>query len=268
MAAGSGPLAGRSLLAVFAHPDDESIACGGLLARCARLGARVALLCLTRGEHGPDATGIASTPAMLGEVRSRELRAAADQLGVATLVVRDYEDGMLPWVDQAALETDIRRVIRRLGPDVVVTFGDDGLYGHPDHVTVHERTAAAVAAMRDEAPALYFVTIPPGAIRTIVQHAEEVGSSSGRPGSPRHVLGIADPDAFGALAAPPSLVVDVSGTAARKLAAIRCHRTQLADDSLMLVGECDAGRLLGVEHFHRAEVGARGETFLDRLPPV
>jgi LmbE family N-acetylglucosaminyl deacetylase len=263
-------LTGRSLLAVFAHPDDESLACGGLLARCAELGAEVSLLCVTRGEHGPqeDRTP-GSTRDALGEVRSQELRAAADVLGVANLLVLDYEDGMLPWVDAAELEADIAGAIRRIHPEVVVTFGEDGLYGHPDHVAVHERTTAAVAALGADAPALYFVTIPPGAMRAVVRHAAAVAARGGDP-SPRQILGIADPDAFGALAATPTLVVAAGGFAARKLAAIRCHRTQLANDALALIGDGDAARLLGTEHFHRAAVGARGETFIERFaaPPV
>ena len=264
---------GRSLLAVFAHPDDESLACGGLIAWCAELGAQVSLLSVTRGEHGPRHDRAPdSEPAPLGEVRSRELRAAADVLGVGTLIVLDYEDGMLPWVESADLEADIARAIRRVGPEIVITFGEDGLYGHPDHVAVHERTTAAVAALGTEAPALYFVTIPSDAMRAVVRHAAEAFSGSGGDGTAHRVLGIADPDAFGALAAPPTLVVDVGGFAARKLAAIRCHRTQLDEerDALMFVGEGDAARLLGTEHFHRAEVGARGETFIERLasPPL
>src|ERR671911_598751 len=96
----------RSLLAVFAHPDDEALACGGLLAWCAALGARVSLLCTTRGEHGWPRGGD------IGATRTRELEAAARVLGVADIVVLDHEDGMLPWIDAASLEADIGNTIR------------------------------------------------------------------------------------------------------------------------------------------------------------
>lgn len=258
-------LRGRSLLAVFAHPDDESLACGGLLAWCAELGARVSLLCATHGEDGPDA----DAPAALRETRARELQAAARVLGVSDLVVLDHPDGMLPWVDAAALEADILDAIRRVRPDVVITFGEDGLYWHQDHIAIHERTTAAVAAlevMGDPAPALYYVTMPPHGMRAVVNHAEDTAARQGSGGqAPRLILGIEDADAFGALAAAPTLVVDASAFAARKLAAIKCHRTQLADSALNLVAENDAPRLLGTEHFRRAEVGSGAAAFIERF---
>src|SRR4029078_419124 len=150
-------LRGRSLLAVFAHPDDESLACGGLIARCADLGAQVSLLCVTHCEHGQGTR--------LGEVRAQELREASRVLGIANLVLLHYQDGMLPWVDAEHLEADIHAAIRRFNPHVVVTFDEDGLYWHPDHIAVHERTTAAVAAMGANGPALYYVTMPRGCAR-------------------------------------------------------------------------------------------------------
>lgn len=251
---------GCSVLAVFAHPDDESLACGGLLACCARRGARVSLVCVTDGRHDQGRR--------LGELRARELDAACRELGVAHHVVLDYEDGMLPWVDQQQLAADIGQAIDRLRPEVVITFDQDGLYGHPDHIAVHERTTAAIAAAGHAGPALYYVTIPPGAMRAVVEHARETLARQGlAPLARLQILGIADPDAFGACAPAPTLIVDVAEFAARKLAAIRCHRSQLNDDALAVVAEPDAARLLGVEHYRRADVGSAGDTFLDRLVP-
>ena len=258
-------LRGRSLLAVFAHPDDESVACGGLLAWCADRGAAVSLLCVTHGEGGPG--GGPSQP--LRETRAHELRAAARILGISHLMLLDHPDGMLPWVDPAVLEADILSAIRRVRPDVVITFGEDGLYWHPDHVAIHERTTAAVAAlgaMDGEAPALYYVTMPPGSMRALVKNVQNTAAGQGLAGrSPHHILGVEDADAFGALAAAPTLVVDASDFATRKLAAIRCHRTQVADGALNLVAEGDAPRLLGIEHFRRAAVGSTADAFIERF---
>jgi N-acetyl-1-D-myo-inositol-2-amino-2-deoxy-alpha-D-glucopyranoside deacetylase len=254
-------LHGRSLLAVFAHPDDESLACGGLLAWCARRGARVSLVCVTDGRHDQGKS--------FGERRARELDAACRELGVSHLVLLDYEDGMLPWVDQEKLAADIGQAIDRLRPDIVITFDEDGLYGHPDHIAVHERATAAVAATGHTGPALYYVTIPPGGMRAVVQHARETLADQGRDAfAPLRILGIADPDAFGACAPAPTVIVDAAEFAGRKLAAIRCHRSQLNDDALALVSESEAARLLGVEHYRRAEVGSAGGTFLDRFASV
>lgn len=238
---------GPSLLAVFAHPDDESLACGGLLALCAGQGVGVSLLCLTRGELGGDP-----------DARERELDAAARALGVGDVVLLDHEDGMLSWIEPARVEADIASAIARFRPDVVVTFDEDGLYWHPDHIAVHERTTAAVSGLGAAAPALRYVSMPAGAMRALVEAA---GGRARRPG----ILGVEDVDAFGAGAPPPSLVVDAGACAVRKLAALRCHRTQVEGSALDLLDERDAARLLGTEHYREAAVGAPGESFLERF---
>ncbi len=250
-------LTGCSLLAVLAHPDDESLACGGLLAWCADLGADVALLCMTRGQHGPGES------ADLGATRETELRAAAEALGAQQVDVLGYEDGMLPWADASQLESDVRDTIQRCQPSVVITFGEDGLYWHPDHVAVHERTTAAVISLADEAPALYYVTLPAGRMRDVVEHVSHVTSLSDDP--PRQIFGVADVDAFGSLALPPTLVVDSGSYATRKLAAIRCHTSQLQHNALAHVQDEYAASLLGLELYRRATIGWQGDTFIEQF---
>jgi LmbE family N-acetylglucosaminyl deacetylase len=256
MSSSTGVLHGRSLLGVFAHPDDESLACGGLLAWCAELGARVSILCATRGEMG---RGAGSD---LAVVRTNELEAAARALGVSDVAVLDYEDGMLPWAEPATLEGDIRDAIVRFRPDVVITFGEDGLYWHPDHIAIHERTTTAVAALGDTAPALYYVTMARGGMRAVV---DTVTARIPPARAPYSILGVSNADAFGASASPPTLTIDVSAYAARKLAALRCHRTQIDGDALDLLSDEDARRLLCVECFRRAEAGSQDAAFIDRL---
>jgi N-acetyl-1-D-myo-inositol-2-amino-2-deoxy-alpha-D-glucopyranoside deacetylase len=260
MTASTGVLKGQSLLAVFAHPDDESLACGGLLAWCAELGARVSILCATRGEMG---RGSGSD---LSLVRTNELEAAARALGVGDVLVLDYEDGMLPWVDPARLEADIRDATIRSSADVVITFAEDGLYWHPDHIAIHERTTAAVAALGDTAPALYYVTMAPGHMRAVID-AVAARISPGR--DSYSILGVSDADAFGAAVAPATLTIDVRAWATRKLAALRCHRSQIAGDALDLLSDEEARRLLGVECFRRADVGSKDDAVIERLaaPP-
>ncbi|MGD8601560.1 MAG: PIG-L deacetylase family protein [Gemmatimonadota bacterium] len=272
-------LRGRSLLAVFAHPDDESLACGGLLALCADRGVRVSLLCLTRGEHGPGADA-AHPPAhardsrgdmarrhragerrgredgepTLGEIRAGELHDAARVLGIERVEILDHEDGMLPWLDDAALESDIGAAIRCSAAEVVVTFDEDGLYWHPDHVAVHERTTAAVAALGPDGPALRYVAIPPGVMRAV--------ATAGTGGA---ILGVEDVDGFGASAPAPSFVLDVGPVAERKLAALCCHRSQVEGGPLDAIEPRDAPRLLGMEHYRHAEVGSADPAFIDAL---
>lgn len=254
-----GGFSGRSLLAVFAHPDDESLACGGLLALCARRGARVSLLCLTRGELGPGAA--LGDDGTLASVRETELRAAAAVLGVHDVDLASHPDGMLPWVDRSALEQDVRDAIVRRRPDVVVTFGEDGLYWHPDHTAVHEATTTVIRSMGAAAPALYYAALPPGQIETLVQTVAARAPAAPRP----TVFGIDDPGAFGALATPPTLIVELGDAAVTKLAALTCHRSQVAGSVFAHLSDADAVRLLAVEHLRRADIPSVADAFIERL---
>lgn len=251
------------MLAVFAHPDDESITCGALLARCADLGVRVSVLCLTRGEHGRGAGG-----GGLGDLRTQELAAAAEVLRVSDVLVLDHEDGMLPWIDAALLEADILGAIERFEADCVVTFDEDGLYWHPDHVTVHERVTAAVAGLGAAAPALFYATVPDGTMRAVADAAADDPGCSQAPASA--ILGIEDVDAFGSNAPSPTIVFDAEQWAARKVSALRCHRSQVEGSALDCLDERVMARLLATEHYRRANIGAPGDTLLDRLgtPPA
>jgi N-acetyl-1-D-myo-inositol-2-amino-2-deoxy-alpha-D-glucopyranoside deacetylase len=176
------------------------------------------------------------------------------------------EDGMLPWIDHALLEADILRAIRRTQPDVLITFDEDGLYWHPDHIAVHERTTAVVARLGPSAPALFYVSMPPGAMRALGEAAASPArpETSGAEPRPARVLGV-DPSAFGSIAPAPTLIVDAGPMAARKLAALRCHRTQVEGSELDHVDAREAARLLGIEHYRRGRVGARGDTFIERF---
>ena len=228
-------------MAIFAHPDDESLASGGLIASCAARGSRVTLVVATRGEAGPGASG-----GRLAEMRTREMEAAARVLGASELVWLDYPDGLLPSADAGRLEADIAGTIAARRPEQLVTFDRDGLYWHPDHVALHERVAAAVEKLGDDAPSLWYVTMPPGAMRAVADHAAAAGMAA------TPILGIDDPDAFGAEAPPSTIALDVGRHAPRKLAALACHATQFRGSALASIAPGEAAALLGLEQYRLA----------------
>lgn len=249
----------RPVLAVFAHPDDETLACGGTLARLADAGVRVIVLCASRGERGSN-TGPARDDE-LAQRRAMEARAAAAALGIARLILLDHPDGDLRWAHVTELHAEIVMAVRRYDPAAVITFGEDGLYWHLDHVGVHERTTTALVSLGAGAPPLYYVTMPRGAMRAIVDRARSGGWSP----PPKGFWSLV-PDAFGLEAQAPTLVVDVADWVPRKLAAIRCHRTQMGSaHPFDQIDEADARRWLGVEHFHRAPGNVAGAPVLESL---
>jgi LmbE family N-acetylglucosaminyl deacetylase len=139
----------RCLLAVFAHPDDESFGCGGTLARYAAEGCRVHLITATRGEAGEIAEGVQATKANLAEVRERELECACAALGIEKPHLLGYIDGQLTIVHQGQAVAKLVRLIRTLRPQVVLTFGPDGIYGHYDHIAVHRWVTIAIKLAAD-----------------------------------------------------------------------------------------------------------------------
>ncbi len=254
-------LKGRTVMAVFAHPDDESLACGGTLARLADGGARVVLLCASRGEAGSTSDPALVPDGDLARVRTRELSEAAAILGISDVIVFDHPDGDLRWDDVPELHAEIVAATERYRPDAVITFAEDGLYWHLDHIGVHERTYTALRSLGASAPPLYYVTMPQGIMREMVHTARRKGGAP--PNS--SFWGIA-PDAFGDYAQSPSFTVDVRPWVPRKLAALRCHRTQMGrDNPIAWIDENDARHLLGVEYFRRAAIDGTGGTVLEQL---
>ncbi len=127
------------LLGVFAHPDDETFCAGGTLATYAERGAEAMVVSATRGQAGQIRDAAKATRRTLGQVREQELHAACAVLGVEHVACLDYPDGTLEGQDRG-LRAEIFELIERFRPDVVVTFGDDGAYGHPDHVAISRVT--------------------------------------------------------------------------------------------------------------------------------
>lgn len=137
-------------MCVLAHPDDESLGVGGVLARYASQGVETFVITATRGEYGwfgdpADNPG----PEALGNIREKELYAAAEVLGVRELVLLNYVDGKLDQAAPGEITNRIASEIRRLQPHVVLTFDPWGAYGHPDHIAICQFTTAATMRAAD-----------------------------------------------------------------------------------------------------------------------
>lgn len=236
------------VLVVTAHPDDETLIAGGVLAACAAAGLDTGVLCLTRGEHGPIADPALATRSNLGQLREAELRAACGDLGVSWVKCYRRQDAHLPWTNSTALARQIARVIDARRPHAVITFGDDGLYHHPDHIAVHRFTHRALGLVAEGAPRLRpWLYESVWHASRVVQLAREMHER----GLPSGLWGIAPAD-FGVEHDDDAIEVDVRPFLDRKLSALRRHRTQLDPGHLFSALPADlAERHLGWERFHR-----------------
>jgi N-acetyl-1-D-myo-inositol-2-amino-2-deoxy-alpha-D-glucopyranoside deacetylase len=195
----------KALLVVMAHPDDETFGVGGTLALYARRGVDVYLICATRGEAGMVEQQYLDGYASIGELREAELRCAASKLGLKEVIFLDYHDSGMPGSadnlhPQALvnallpeLEHKISIQIRKIKPQVVITFDPIGGYYHQDHIRIHQATRQAFYDAADPAvdcqglPAfqsqkLYFYTISKTIMRWLVQLMPLVGKDPSRYG--------------------------------------------------------------------------------------
>jgi LmbE family N-acetylglucosaminyl deacetylase len=139
------------LLGVFAHPDDETFCAGGTFARYAEDGAEIMVVSATRGQAGQIRDARVGTRRTIGAVRENELRLACERLGVTRVRCWDYGDGCLAEADFTELVGQVVQLIREFQPQLVVSFGPDGAYGHPDHIAISAATTAACQQAGDPA---------------------------------------------------------------------------------------------------------------------
>jgi LmbE family N-acetylglucosaminyl deacetylase len=225
-----------TLMAVFAHPDDEAFGSGGTLTKYAAEGCDVYLVTATRGEAGAIAEPDLATPANLPDVREQELRCACQIYGIHPPRFLGYQDGQLPIVNQGQAVGKLVRIVRELKPQVLVTFGPDGIYGHYDHIAVHRwaTIAANLAADPDCFPDERADLCRPHQVSKVyyrVLPREQVAamSTDGKPaavmmdGAPFYFTGH-DPDEI-------TTVIDVGDHLEAKLRGILCHATQVGRNS-------------------------------------
>ncbi|MDP9405974.1 MAG: N-acetyl-1-D-myo-inositol-2-amino-2-deoxy-alpha-D-glucopyranoside deacetylase [Actinomycetota bacterium] len=262
---------GLGLLCVHAHPDDEAIATGGVLARYAGQGLRTAVVTCTNGDRGEiHNMDVEATRPRLADVRREELAESLRLLGAGEPRLLGYRDsGMLGTAGnddpeafwRADFDAAVGRLVAQLRafrPDVLVTYDAFGGYGHPDHVQAHRvalvaAEACAVAALYPQAGApwrvrkVYLATIP----RSAVAAASAELARRGLP-SPFGDAVAADEVGFGTPDEQLGAVVDVRAELAIKLAALRAHRSQMDPTSFFLNIPADLeAAFFGVECFMR-----------------
>lgn len=203
--------AGNKLLAVFAHPDDETFICGGTLAKYAAAGAEITLISATRGEMG---RRMGNPPYLnretIAAAREEELREACRHLGVAHLHFLDIRDKTVEFIEEAELTARIETYIREIEPDAVLTFHEQW-GGHPDHCAIGRTTRIAYEQSGCQS-GLYYISY---------------GNM------------MAEPERYG-YTRNDVVKIDVSGQFQAKLAAFRAHRCQSELDAWVWLPDAEA----------------------------
>jgi len=267
--AGASALA-RGLLAVFAHPDDESYGAGGLMALAAEAGNPVWVLCLTNGDQGGRPGEVGVDHALDPQIRMDELRCACRALGIEEPIFLGYRDsGMEGWgapegslsrADPEEVVGRILEVVERLRPAVIVTFDPGGIYGHPDHVTCSAQATEAYrrAASRPGGPvALYHQAMSRSAVAAMQAAMEMERQMTGEAEAAPTEDDRHQQEAFVRLARPDEEItthVAVGPVLDRKLAALGCHESQMGDHRWDdPAARPTVEKLMGFETFVRVE---------------
>ena len=234
-----------TLVALFAHPDDEAFGMAGTLRQAADSGWRTVLVCATRGEVGEISDPALATPETLGAVREDELRCAAAAMRLSELVFLDWRDSGMEGTPENAdprayanapddeILPRLVALLRAERPELVVTFDPSGGYGHPDHLAIHRHTLATVAAAADptrypeagapwRTPRVYYMVFP----RSRFVELREAYLANG--GDAADVAQF-DRDDIGYPDEQVTLVQNVAAYIDAKWEALHCHRTQFGE---------------------------------------
>jgi len=255
-------------MTVHAHPDDETIGTGGLMAKAVAAGHRVILVTGTRGELGEIVVKEMDTPdnhRRLGEIRAGELEAAMGELGVTEWENLGYRDSGMMGTDgnrdprcywQADLDEAARRLtwlVRRYRPDVMTTYNDFGGYGHPDHIQVHNVgvRAAELAGVSH----VYEATVNRDQMARLMASNPQWAADAAPP----------DVSEFGLPESEITTVVDVRPAMAAKRAAMAAHESQVGDFGPFLAMPAEQVEAAFGQEWFRRRGGATGQEGSDVL---
>jgi LmbE family N-acetylglucosaminyl deacetylase len=236
------------IFAVFAHPDDETFLAGGTLAKYTAQDCEVFVVCATYGEGGRRGEYEDLSTQEFARLRQRKMKAACRALGVNEPIFLGCADQQLARNCWNSAMIEVVRYIRELKPDVVITFGPDGVSGHPDHVALSQIVTSAVSDAGN---------------RTLISRGDPF-----RPSALYYVLRSESlPECCKSSApveAPPvTTVIDINGFGERKLNAIRSYRSQKhlqPEDDLRVSTVLHAS-----EYFHRVLPARAGKEIEDHL---
>ncbi len=258
----------QRLLAVFAHPDDESFGPGGTLAHYAGQGTEVRLLCATRGEVGDIPEELLEGDRDIAHLRESELRCAAEHLGLSDVHFLDYRDSGMPGSEDnhhpralAAAPLDevsakIYEYMQEHQPQVVITFDPIGGYRHPDHIAVYEATRRAFEMAQNTSSGyrpqkLYYHTFSKRLLRLLLRVLPLIGQDPHRYGRNQDI----DLVDLAAVDFPIHARISYRDVIEAKELAAACHRSQIGGGPNGLIGRF-------LRHFNGPE------TFMRAFPPV
>lgn len=227
----------RSILFIFAHPDDEAFTCAGTACRYAAEGVRLALVTATRGERGKCGEPPVCTKEELPVVREDELRRAADIIGIPDLHILNYKDRELSDAPIEEMRRSLVPIIRTVRLSIVITFDPHGLNLHPDHIAISRFTSDAVSAAAD---ARWFPDA--GAAHAV----ERLLWTTPKPVNEMAVA--ADPQTEPGV----DYILDVSGWWQQKADALRAQRTQHEAINKIFFNIADAQTVLSMEVYRQA----------------
>ncbi|HEU5270030.1 MAG TPA: PIG-L family deacetylase [Jatrophihabitans sp.] len=250
-----------TLMTVHAHPDDEATGTGGVLAKAAAEGIRTVLVTCTDGRCGDGPDGAkpgdpGHDPEAVVEMRRQELEKSCAVLNVSHLELLEYADsGMMGWATNEApgafwttpvaeAADRLAELIHRYQPDVVVTYDENGFYGHPDHIQAHRITMAAVAQTRVPAK-VYWTTAPRSGMAEFGQIMRELGADWDVPEEGQEMPELGLPDEV------ITTWVDTREFGGQKFDALAAHASQGENIFFLRMGRERFTELMGRETFVR-----------------
>ncbi|HVC22933.1 MAG TPA: PIG-L family deacetylase [Candidatus Dormibacteraeota bacterium] len=254
-----------NLLAVHAHPDDEAVSTGGVLHKYAKEGVRTILVTCTGGELGDGPGGLKPDqpdhdPEAVRQWRAGELEVSRRALHISEIELLGYHDsGMADWnqadapgafaaVDLAEEVAKLSQIMEKYRPQVVITYAEDGGYGHPDHIRANAVTRGAVLATGIPQK-LYYTVFPKSLAQRVITQMKELGIDPWDLGQLDF-----DPDnpPFGVADDQVTTVIDVTEDVPAKLASVRAHASQMDNAFFAHLPDQVAPLILGQEYYIRA----------------